>query len=135
MKCVSENISYIVDDKELGMATFLYLVQKVWPGNYNIEMTSEAIHKTVNITAWDEQELVGCSRLLTDGYFFGTITEILVAPEYRMRGIGKKLIELTWEISPTSLFIGAQPGKEEFFEKHGFTKSIQSYQIKKSRKQ
>ncbi|MDM5317363.1 GNAT family N-acetyltransferase [Fictibacillus sp. b24] len=76
----------------------------------------------------------GCVRLLTDGYFFGTITEILVHPDYEGKGIGKELMDLAWELSPTSLFIGAQPGKEAFFEKAGFTKSIQSYQKKKERR-
>jgi ribosomal protein S18 acetylase RimI-like enzyme len=128
------NITYIVDDKEMSTDAFLTLVQQVWPGLYNEDMTRDALLKTINITAWDDQKLVGCSRLLTDGYLFGTITEILVAPDYQKKNIGKSLMDLTWECSPTSLFIGAQQGNEEFFEKLGFTKSIQSYQRKKPRK-
>ncbi len=34
----------------------------------------------MNITAYDGGTLVGCLRILTDGYFFGTITELLVLP-------------------------------------------------------
>ena len=91
----------------------------------------EVLRKTINITAWDVEQLVGCVRFLSDGYFFGTLTEILVLPSYQRsyqrRGIGKRLMELAWEMSPTSLFFGAQPGIEEFFEKAGYEKSIQSF--------
>ena len=92
------------------------------------------MQKTINLTAWDEKHLVGCARILTDGYFFGTIPEIFVLPHYQGKGIGKQLMELVWEISPTSLYFGAQPGKEEFFEKLGYKKSIQSFQKRKERR-
>lgn len=128
-------INFIIDDKELSAEDFLNLAQKVWPGNYNKEMTQIALSKTINVTAWnDENTLVGCVRIITDGYYFGTISEILVMPEYQKHGIGKRLMELAWEVSPTSLFFGARPGNEGFFEKLGYIKSMQSYMKKKQRK-
>lgn len=127
------NLKYIVDDKDLNADDFLNLAQKVWPSSYNREMTSNALARTLNITAWLNNVLVGCVRILSDGYYFGTIPEILVMPEYQKRGIGKTLMELAWEASPTSLFFGAQPGNEGFFEKLGYTKSMQSYSKKKPR--
>ncbi|MBH0164995.1 GNAT family N-acetyltransferase [Fictibacillus sp. 7GRE50] len=128
-----KRITYVLD-KDLCVTKFLSLVNAVWPGEYHEQFTKEAIQKTLNITAWDHEKLVGCIRILTDGYFFGTITEILVRPDYQGRKIGKHLMEIAWKQSPTSLFIGAQPGKEQFFEKLGYTKSIQSFQKKKQRK-
>jgi GNAT superfamily N-acetyltransferase len=92
--------------------------------NYESKFAEEALKKTINVTAWKDDTLVGCARILTDGYFFGTVPEVLVLPEYQGKGIGKRLMELVWEVCPTSLFFGAQPGKEEFFEKLGYTKSI-----------
>ena len=50
---------------------------------------------------------VGCLRILTDGYFFGTITELLVLPEYQRQGVGSKLLELAKENTPTMLYFGA----------------------------
>lgn len=131
---IEEKITYVTDDQNVSVSKFLSLVNAVWPGEYHEQFTKEAIQKTLNITAWDDKELVGCVRILTDGYFFGTITEILVRPDYQGRKIGKHLMEIAWKQSPTSLFIGAQPGKEHFFEKLGYTKSIQSFQKKKQRK-
>jgi ribosomal protein S18 acetylase RimI-like enzyme len=129
-----ENTQYIIHDKSLSAEVFLSLVNDVWPGKYNEKFTYDALQKTMNITAWQNDRLVGCVRILTDGYFFGTITEILVLPEFQKTGIGKQLMGLAWKASPTSLFFGAQPGKEPFFEKLGYVKGIQSFQKKKERR-
>jgi ribosomal protein S18 acetylase RimI-like enzyme len=127
-------IEYKEDDKDLNANQFLELAQEIWPGSYHEGCTKAALEKTINITAWNKEELIGCIRILTDGYYFGTVTEILVKPTYQRLGIGKQLMEIAWEKSPTSLFLGAQPGNELFFEKSGYEKSMQSYQKRKPRK-
>lgn len=68
-------MEYRVDDQELETPVFPSFVNKVWPGNYDVDKTRAALAKTLNITAYDGQVLVGCLRILTDGYYFGTITE------------------------------------------------------------
>lgn len=62
-------MKYITDDKGLDSVKFLEFARKVWPGEYDAVKTSEAIKKTINITAYDGERLVGCLRILTDGYF------------------------------------------------------------------
>ena len=116
-------------DKNLGAAEFLELANRVWPGEYDAEKTGRALERTINITARDGRKLVGCLRILTDGYFFGTITELLVLPEYRRRGIGSELVRLAREQTPTMLYFGAQPGLEGFSPKNGCKRSLQSYEI------
>lgn len=111
------------------------MATQVWPGNYQPEYTKEALRKTINTTAWDSNKLIGCVRVLTDGYFFGTITEILVLPEYQGKGIGEELMSLAFETSPTSLYFGAQPEAVGFYEKIGYKKSIQSFGREKPRRQ
>lgn len=122
-------MEYRVDDRSLAAGAFLALVNQVWPGEYNPEQTQAALEKTINLTAYDGQKLVGCLRILTDGCFFGTITELLVLPEYQGRGIGSRLLQLARKHSPTMLYFGAQPGLEGFYEKNGCRRSLQSYQI------
>ncbi len=78
--------------------------------------------------------LVGCLRILTDGYYFATITEILVLPRFQGQGIGSRLLGMAKEVSPASLYFGAQPGTEPFYEKNGFEKGMQSYTFRKERK-
>ena len=78
-----------------------------------MDKTQTALSKTLNITAYDGDELVGCLRILSDGYYFGTITELLVLPKYQKQGIGSRLLKLAQDNPPTMLYFGAQPGLEE----------------------
>ena len=124
-------MDYKVDDKELNASTFISFVNQVWKGDYDLEKTQSALSKTLNITSYDHNVLVGCLRILSDGYYFGTITELLVLPEYQKHGVGSKLLQLAKDNTPTMLYFGSQPGVEGFYEKNGCQKSLQSYIIEK----
>ena len=126
-------MTYQVDDKALTAKTFLSFVNEVWPGQYDETKTKTALSRTLNITAYDGPKLAGCLRILTDGYYFGTITELLVLPEYQKQGVGSRLLQLAREHTPTMLYFGAQPGVEGFYEKNGCQKSLQAYEIPKER--
>lgn len=123
-------MNYTVNDQNLDAAVFIPFVNSIWPGNYDLGKTQAALSKTQNITAYDGKTLVGVLRILTDGYFFGTITELLVHPEYQKQGIGSRLLQLAKDNTPSMLYFGAQPGLEMFYEKNGCQKSLQSYMIK-----
>lgn len=122
-------MEYQIDDKQLDASVFLSLVNQVWPNDYDEKQTEEALAATMNITAYDGEKLVGCLRILTDGYFFGTITELLILPAYQKQGIGSRLIQLAREHAPTIVYFGSQPGVEAFYEKNGCQKSLQSYML------
>ena len=126
-------MKFKVSDQYLSASVFLAFVNQVWPGDYDMDRTQAALSQTLNITAYDGQQLVGCLRILTDGYYFGTVTELLVLPEYQRQGIGSRLLQLARENTPTMLYFGAQPGLEPFYEKNGCQKGLQSYTIKKKR--
>ena len=123
-------MKYKTDDRGLDAAVFLAFAKQIWPGDYDLDKTRTALSRTINITAYDGQKLVGCLRILSDGCYFGTITELLVLPEYQGQGIGSRL-RLAREVTPTMLYFGAQPGVEGFYEKNGCQKGLQSYVIEK----
>lgn len=125
-------MDYIIDDRNLTAEEFLSLANSIWPGEYDISKTMNAIKKTMNITARQNGCLRGCIRILTDGCFFGTITELFVHPELQRHGIGSRLLHLAAENTPTLLYFGAQPGLEGFYEKNGCKRSLQSFTINKS---
>jgi ribosomal protein S18 acetylase RimI-like enzyme len=104
----------------IAPAEFLALGQRVWPGNYGLAEATTALARTTNIGAWDGDQLVGSVRLLTDGYFLATISEILVDPAYRRRGIGRELMRRVVAAAPRGrLFFGAQPAAVDFFDRIG----------------
>ena len=123
----------ISEDDALTVEDFLTLANLVWPRAYDADRAAHALALTQNFVARADQLLIGCVRILSDGYFFGTIPEILVHPSWRRQGIGRALIEVAWELSPTGLFFGAQPGNEPFFEQCGFERGLQSFQRRKPR--
>ena len=126
-------MEYRIDDQRLDASAFIGFANKVWPGKYDEGKTAAALSRTLNIIAYDGETLVGCLRILTDGYFFGTITEMLVLPDYQRQGIGSRLLQLARENTPTMLYFGAQPTAEQFYEKNGCPKGFQSYTIEKKR--
>ena len=123
-------MEFHADDRSLTPEVFLPFVNQVWPGAYDPEKTRAALKKTQNITAYDGGCLVGCLRILTDGYFFGTIMELLVLPAYQRRGVGSRLLQLAREAAPTLLYFGAQPGAEGFYERNGCRRSLPSYELR-----
>jgi ribosomal protein S18 acetylase RimI-like enzyme len=107
---------------------FLSLAQRVWPRNYAVDETALAPKQTINSGTWDAQRLVGSVRVLTDGYFFATIPEILVDPAYQRRGIGRRLMELALERAPRGkLAFGAQSQSVEFFERIGCRRTLTAF--------
>ena len=129
---LTDKMDYRLDDKQLDASVFLSFVNQVWPGDYDTERTQNALSKTINITAYDNNKLVGCLRILSDGYYFGTITELLVLPEYQNKGVGSRLLQLAKENTPTMLYFGSQPGAEGFYEKNGCKQGLPSYVIEKN---
>jgi GNAT superfamily N-acetyltransferase len=108
------------DESGFSADDFLALAQRVWPRADDHKRAQDALTKTINIGAWDGSRLVGAVRLMTDGYFFATVPEILVDPDYQRRGIGRELMNRALNQAPRGvLFLGAQPHSVGFFERLG----------------
>jgi ribosomal protein S18 acetylase RimI-like enzyme len=121
-------LDYRTDNSQKFSQAFLQLAQRIWPRNYDAARSAGALDKTINIGAWDGDRLVGCIRVLSDGYFFSTVPELMVDPEYRRKGIGKELLRRALDAAPGgTLFLGAQPGNEAFFERAGFRRGPTGY--------
>jgi ribosomal protein S18 acetylase RimI-like enzyme len=107
---------------------FLHLVQRVWPREYSPQEVAAALKRTINIGAWEDGRLIGSVRILTDGYLFATIPEILVDPAYQRRGIGRRLMELAVERAPRGkVAFGAQPQSVAFFERIGCERRLTGF--------
>lgn len=82
--------------------------------------TARALKNTINVGAWDGERLVGAVRILSDGYLFAALADLLVDPDYRGRGIGRELMNRAFEKTPRgTLLIGADLSSSAFFDHIG----------------
>jgi ribosomal protein S18 acetylase RimI-like enzyme len=101
-------------------ASFIPLAERVRPMQYAAPRVREALARSINIGAWDGPRLVGVVRVLSDGYTFSAIADILVDPEYQRLGIGTALMRQALAATPDArLLIDAAPDCVGFFEKIG----------------
>lgn len=82
------------------------------------QMLAEA---NLTITAWEDEQLVGISRALTDWCYCCYLSDLAVRASYQRRGIGRELIRRTQaELGPgASLILLAAPAAEEYYEHIG----------------
>jgi len=112
------NVYY--DEAGVYAASFIPLAERVRPFRYEMAKAREALAKTTNIGAWDGGRLVGAVRVLSDGYTFSAVADILVDPDYQRLGIGRSLMSRALTVAPDArLLIEAQPDCIGFFERIG----------------
>jgi len=97
----------------------------------NREKEKISIENTVSVTARDKNrhnKLIGFLRLLTDHAYMYYILDVMVNPDYRKQGIGKKMLEITVNHCKKEgfikIFLTAIPGSEPFYEKFGFREGM-----------
>ena len=82
------------------------------------------INSTIVISAWDNDLLVGCVRVLSDKMFRSVIYDLVVLPKYQGNGIGKELVKKCREQFPNSEWlVGTTTERVSFYECIGFKKS------------
>jgi N-acetylglutamate synthase-like GNAT family acetyltransferase len=86
------------------------------------------------ITCWDNNNLIGMARALSDEVRWATIIDVLVHPNYREKSIGRNIIKQLLdmdEMQVRTVYL-ATPDKEEFYKKLGFNTANEhcSYMIK-----
>ena len=85
--------------------------------NFNIPF----INSTVVISAWENECLVGCVRVLSDKIFRSVIYDLAVLPEFQNKGIGKELVKRCIEHFPESEWlVGTLEKTASYYEKIGF---------------
>lgn len=73
------------------------------------------------VTAWDEGNMIGFARCVTDHVFNGQINNVIVDQEYRGRGIGKGLISNILNSSKMVTYIlRGDPENVDFYKHMGF---------------
>lgn len=93
-------------------------------GNYPERLYKALMNSSTVLTVWDDDMLVGLTRVLDDTEMLAQIHYVLVHPDYQGQGIAGKMIEHIKEKYKDFLYIEVMPEDKNnapFYEKHGFS--------------
>ena len=87
------------------------------------------------ITAWDEDKLVGVSRMITDWVWCSYLADLAVSPSYKRSGIGKKLVELSREKvgEQSMLLLLSVPTAMDYYPKVGFARENRAFIVHRTK--
>jgi ribosomal protein S18 acetylase RimI-like enzyme len=81
----------------------------------------EASHATVFV--YHADLLIGFGRAISDGVYQAAIYDCAVLPAFQGKGVGTIIMQnILPRISHCNVILYASPGKEGFYQKHGFRK-------------
>jgi len=77
------------------------------------------------MVAVEDEQIVGFARAITDEISNGYVSMVVVAEQYRRRGVGQALVESLIASAPDITWVlrAGRPGAAEFFAKLGFNAS------------
>ncbi len=79
---------------DLTQLQALFKLGAFWAKERKIEDLNIAIENSEPvISVWDNQKLIGFARATSDGIYRATIWDVVIDPEYRGAGLGRKLVE------------------------------------------
>jgi len=126
------------DDKLVRGAEILELyVEAAWTllGGRPPDGVEESVRNaTVFVTAREGAKLVGFISVLSDRAYYAHITEFLVRPRFRARGIEGELLRRVLESLGREVVISifAEPDAESFYRRHGFVPTAGGMMLRRS---
>jgi ribosomal protein S18 acetylase RimI-like enzyme len=111
----------------------LFNLAAFWAKGRSIEDLSIAVtHSDPVISIWDGERLIGFARATSDGIYRATIWDVVIHPQYRGTGLGRKLVEtvlshpLVRGVERVYLMTTHQ---QEFYEKIGFQLNVSTTMV------
>ncbi len=81
----------------------------------------EASYSTIFACCGDQ--LIGFGRAISDGQYQAALYDCAVLPEFQGQGVGSVIVRrLVEHLSHCNIILYASPGREEFYQKHGFAR-------------
>ena len=109
---------------ELNQLQELFTLGAFWAKERKIEDLEVAIaNSNPVVTVWDNKRLIGFARATSDGIYRAAIWDVVVHPEYRGYGLGRKLVEtvLTHPIvNKVERVYLTTTNQQSFYERIGF---------------
>ena len=102
----------------------LFLAVNWVSGKYPERLYKALMNSSTVLTVWDDEKLVGLTRVLDDTEMLAQIHYVLVHPDYQGKGIAGSMIEHIKEKYRNFLYIEGMPEDKAnvlFYVKHGFS--------------
>ncbi|ADC52206.1 GCN5-related N-acetyltransferase (plasmid) [Alkalihalophilus pseudofirmus OF4] len=92
-------------------------------------------NSNVLITAWDNDQVVGVARAITDYCYCCYLSDLAVNKNYQSKGIGKELVSLVQEHigEEVALLLLSSPIAMEYYPKIGFEKIKNGFKISRKK--
>lgn len=116
------NLKFKSDCSDINWETVPEILKTVGMSYHSAEIHQKTFSSSAAVIfVYDEYQLVGFGRAISDGFIQAAIYDVAVLPSHQGRGIGKQIIEKIVASLPGCNFIlYASPGKETFYEKLSF---------------
>jgi len=87
-------------------------------------------HANLVITAWDDSQLVGIARSLTDFVYATYLSDLVVRDSHQKKGIGKELVRQTQLAAPLSrIILLSAPLATDYYPHIGFDKHTSAWTL------
>lgn len=123
-------IEYIINGK-LDAGEIIEVFQSVgW--NKDEKNIVGAFKKSFYILAYDNDELIGFARAISDNEYYTGVYDVVIKPKYQGQGIGRKMVDtIVKEFQGTYIFLTYTEGNRDFYEKCGFKDNNNAMWIQK----
>ncbi|MBP1640475.1 MAG: GCN5-related N-acetyltransferase [Bacteroidetes bacterium] len=116
------NLRLQLDTTGIDWNVVVYILQNAGMAYRTPDMHARAFNRSHTVVfVFDDENLVGLGRALSDGEYQAAIYDVAVLPAYQGKGIGKRIIQtIITQIPHCNFILYASPGKEKFYEKENF---------------
>lgn len=123
------HIQFSADKAKLDLDELkrLFDLSAFWAQGRKLEDLAVAIaNSDPVISVWEGNRLIGFARATSDGIYRATIWDVVIHPEYRGAGLGRKLVETVLShphVNCVERVYLMTTHQQEFYERIGFQKS------------
>ncbi len=122
----SSHIQFYLDKSKIDLDQILQLLQvgAFWAKSRSREKMEIAIaNSNPVVTVWDNDRIIGFARATSDGIYRAGIWDVVIHPDYRGWGLGRKLVETVLthpHVNKVERVYLTTTNQQSFYERIGF---------------
>lgn len=124
------HIAFSCDAQRIDLQQVRDLLQigAFWAQNRTLEDLAVALANSEPVvTAWDGHRLMGFARVTSDGVYRATLWDVVIHPDYRGGGLGRKLVQTALahpKVARVERVYLMTSSQQRFYERIGFEENL-----------